>query len=99
VTEMCDGLKEKLAILNAVVGTNVLPPLKTSTIAKSGYWNVTNPTWFGVDDNSYKGKFKAFKPGNGGRMITTEEGGGMFDSAKDAAVALRKWCIDNSVKY
>tara|TARA_Y100001970_G_C13954942_1_gene710150 strand:+ start:364 stop:657 length:294 start_codon:yes stop_codon:yes gene_type:complete len=70
----------------------VLPPLKTSTIAKSGYWKVTTQA-------SYKGKFKAFKPGHGGRMITTEEGGGLFDSAKDAAVALRKWCIDNGVKY
>jgi hypothetical protein len=92
VTEMCDGLKEKLAILNAVVGTNVLPPLKTSTRAKSGYWNVTTQP-------SYKGKFKALKPDRSRLMITTEEGGGMFDSAKDAAVALRKWCIDNSVKY
>ena len=56
----------------------------------SGYWNVTYES---------KTKWKAMIPGGKGKMIAKKDGGGCFDTAEEAAYVLKRYCINNGIKY
>ena len=72
----------------------VLPPLRRSNQPTiTGLWYVSpgskaRTPW----------RYKAFKPG-GGTMIKEDEGGGYFDTPEEAAIALRRWCLDHGYPY
>ena len=76
-----------------------LPPLKTSS-NNAGYWKV------GIvkngSSNPASWKYKAFHPRpptSPGCMITEEDGGGNFDTAIEAAGALRTYCMSHDISY
>jgi len=77
-----------------------LPQLKTSS-NEAGYWKV------GIVKNGSSNvatwKYKAFKPGpattSSGCMIKKGEGGGHFNTAVEAAMVLRTYCITNNLDY
>ena len=64
--------------------------LKVSIRNISGYWNVTYGS---------KYKWKAMIPGGKGKMIAKKYGGGCFDTAEEAAYVLKRYCINNDIKY
>jgi len=66
--------------------------LKVSDRNKSGYWLVTT-------QRSYNGKWKALIPKGDGKMVLEKDGGGFFYDPKDAAYALKRYCINNGIKY
>ena len=55
---------------------------------KSGYKHVTT-------QSSYNGKWKAMIPGGRGKMIS----GGLFDTPREAAIAVRDYCNNNNISY
>ena len=64
--------------------------LKLSNRNISGYWNVTYES---------KVKWKAMIPGGKGKMIPKKYGGGCFNSPKDTAICLKRYCIMNDINY
>lgn len=83
---------QELLRMNITVTVEKVDELKKSDKSSSGYWNVTT-------QKSYNGKWKAMIPGGKGRMIPSEEGGGLFDTPEAAATVLKKYCIKNGLKY
>ena len=76
-----------------------LPPLKTSS-NNAGYWKVAIVKY--KSSNPAFWKYKAFHPrphASVGCMITKEEGGSTFDTAIEAAEALRTYCISHDISY
>ena len=83
---------QELLRMNITVTVEKVDELKKSDKSSSGYWNVTT-------QKSYNGKWKALIPGGNGKMISSKEGGGLFNTSESAAVALKKYCIKNGIKY
>jgi hypothetical protein len=66
--------------------------LKTSD-NESGYYKV------GIEKKGKVWKYKAFKPGNKGKMISKSEGGGLFYTAKEASISYKRYCINHGLEY
>jgi hypothetical protein len=72
--------------------TSINNDIKFSNNAKSGYWLITSQP-------SYNGKWKALIPNGKGKMIKKENGGGLFNTAIEAAIALKIYCKKNNINY